>query len=158
MSTAFTMTGTDVVALFVAASGGLAPMLGAQLAASSEMVKLIMQAKAPVGVGGGASGLRGSIQVALDRTSLGSEIKPTVDYADAVETGTGPHYVPHGPDSALAAWAQLKGLNVYAVAASIAAKGTNPHPYIVPTYKETQVGVGDGFSLAVAGFLRGLQA
>jgi hypothetical protein len=111
------MDGEDVVALLGALSSGLRPAIVKQLTVVSEIVKTAMQARAPEGVGGD-KGLRGSIGYVLDPIALTSEIKPTATYTDAVETGSKPHWAPHGPDSSLAAWAKLKGINVYALAAS----------------------------------------
>lgn len=145
----------EVVAMLDIAASKLRPVIIEQLAVVSEIVKEVMKLKASVGVGGD-DGLRGSIGYLVDTANLVSEIKPAVAYADAVETGSKPHWAPHGPDSSLAAWCKLKGLNVFAVAASIAKKGTKPHPYIIPTYEETAPQVSTAFAAGIGTFVEGL--
>lgn len=150
------MNGLEAIAMMTSAGAGLPAVLTKQLGLASILAKATMREKAPVGVGGDKDGLKGSIGVTLIPEALSSEIKPTMPYADAVETGSKPHWIPHGPDSALAAWAKLKGINVYALAASIAKKGTKPHPYIEPTYEEVAPGVIALFASGVDAFLGGL--
>jgi len=148
-----TMDGEYVIGLLTGMAGGLHGAIAAQLTASAEVVKEAMRERAPIGVGG-EKGLKGSIGVVTDPVTLTAEIKPSMRYADAVETGSRPHWPPHGPDSSLAAWAKLKGLNVYAVARSISVKGTKPHPYIQPTFDDTKEEVGKTFNAGLALFLR----
>lgn len=152
-----TMDGEYVIGLLTGLAGGMHDAIVAQLTASGEVVKEAMRERAPIGVGG-EKGLKGSIGVTTDPVLMTAEIKPSMRYADAVETGSRPHWPPHGPDSSLAAWAKLKGLNVYAVAASIAKKGTKAHPYIVPTYDETKEEVGKGFNAGLGLFLQSMGA
>jgi hypothetical protein len=95
----------------------------------------------PVGVHGGAGGLRGSVRYKLDLGGLRAEIKPTVPYADAVETGSKPHWVPLSAiqeGQPLGDWAKVKGINPQALRVSIGRKGTKAHPYIKPTYDKTK--------------------
>jgi hypothetical protein len=117
------------------------------------------QVEAELTAMGGTGGLSNNIGVTY--TAMESaEIKPTdqVPYADAVETGSQPHIPPAGPDSALAQWCELKGLNVWAVAKSIARKGTKPHPYIEPTYQEVKQPVAEKFSMGVSQYIERMTA
>lgn len=50
-------------------------------------------------------------------------------YGTAIEFGTAPHRIPVQGNPQFMLWAQRKGLNPYAVAASIAKKGTKPQPF-----------------------------
>lgn len=154
---AVTMNGEYVIGLLTGVAGGLPGAIIKQLTASGEVVKEVMRERAPIGVGG-EDGLKGSIGVTVDPALMTAEIKPSAPYADAVETGSRPHWPPSAPGSSLAAWAKLKGLNVYAVAASIAKKGTKAHPYIVPTYDETKEGVGESFNAGLGLFLKSMGA
>lgn len=52
-----------------------------------------------------------------------------VNYGPALEHGTRPHWV---PIIALERWAKQRGINPYAVQHSIAKKGTEPHPWLIP--------------------------
>jgi hypothetical protein len=151
------MNGQDVIDAFLRVSAGMRADIVKELEVASSLVTAVMRENAPVGVGG-EEGLKGSIGFVVNPVTLTSEIKPTAPYADAVETGSRPHWPPHGPDSALAAWTKLKGLNVYAVAASIARKGTKPHPFIEPTFLETEVPVLESFFTGISQFLAGVLA
>lgn len=146
------MDGQVVVDMFAALSEGLHPALVAILGTTSVTTREAMKAQAPEGVGGD-KGLRGSIDFVVDAPNLTSEIKPTVPYADAVETGSAPHYPPAGPDSSLAAWAKLKGLNVYAVAKNISKFGTKANPYIARTFDDVAPVVSEAFGAGIAAFL-----
>jgi hypothetical protein len=148
------MDGQGVIDLLTEITAGIRPAMVEQLTVVSEIVKTAMKLKAPEGVGGD-NGLRGSIDYVLDTVALTSEVKPSAPYGDAVETGSKPHWPPAAPDSALAAWAKLKGINVYALAASIAKNGTRPHPYIVPTYDESGSVVGSTFVAGIKTYLEG---
>ena len=52
---------------------------------------------------------------------------PTATYAPDVQFGTAPHFV---SAATIAVWAGRKGLNPYAVAKSIAKKGTRAQPFM----------------------------
>jgi hypothetical protein len=94
--------------------------------------------RAPVGVGGGA-GLRGSISTTVDSAPLPRFVKvgPGVRYGAAVEFGSRPHMP---PVSALIDWVRLKAARgspnperiAWAIAKTIARRGTRPHPYMAP--------------------------
>ncbi len=130
------------------------------LVEASNLVKEEMSSKAPEGVAGvNGQGLKNNIGIEFKPAEMSAEIKPnsSIPYADAVETGSRPHMPPAGPDSALAQWCEMKGLNVWAVAKSIATKGTQPHPYIEPTYQSTKLPVAERFSLGVTQYLERMQ-
>ncbi len=148
MMSGITMDVAAVVTLIGVTASELPGVILKQLAATSELTKQAMRERAPVGVGG-ENGLKGSIGFTINPARLSSEIKPKVPYADAVETGSKPHWVSAKPGSPLEQWARLKGLNVYAVQRSIATKGTKPHPYIVPTYQEVGPLVGAKFAQGI---------
>jgi hypothetical protein len=78
--------------------------------------------------------LRKSISVDLFETNRtqGVEIGPLQPYGEAVERGRPPHVV---SPKALEGWARRRGLNPYAVARSIAKKGTKAHPYLIPSFE-----------------------
>lgn len=152
MELQMTMDAEGVVALLDAAADGLQPAIATGLATVSEMVVAVMKEKAPVGVGGD-KGLRGSIGFILDPKLLTSEIKPTVSYGDAVETGSKPHWAPIAP---LIPWAEMHGMNPYALRWSIARKGTQPHPYIEPTFEDVKDEVPAGINEVVTHFLETL--
>lgn len=141
-----------VVRMLEAGAVELRHGLLALLTESSELVKESERAHAPVGVGGD-SGLKGSIGYTLIPETLASEIKPEADYAAAVETGSKPHWAPIEP---LKAWAELRGLNPYALRWSIAQKGTQPHPYVRPTYEEMAPIVGGTFAAGIASLIGSL--
>lgn len=63
--------------------------------------------------------------------ALTANIGPRAKYAQFVERGRGPGRPP--PVAAVEAWARSKGINPYALAASIGRKGTKPHPFVAPS-------------------------
>ena len=154
MASDFTITvdASGPIAMLEAAGHDLKPALLEELATTSEMVKEVMKNHAPDAFGN----LHDSIGFKIVPELLTSEIKPSADYADAVETGSRPHWVSAKPGSPLEQWALFRGINVYAVQHSIAVKGTKPHPYIQPTYDEVAPTVSDRFALAIAKFIGGL--
>lgn len=150
----FTVTADEVIGMLATASAGLSSVVGEQITLASSFVANLMRLRAPVGVNGA---LRDSIDslIAITPLTATSEIKPHVSYADAVELGSKPHRPPIGP---LQAWADMHGINVWALAASIAKKGTQPHPYIQPTYDDTAELVPAIFQTGIEAFLAGLKA
>lgn len=96
--------------------------------------------EAPVGVHGG-SGLRGSIRYVLHPSRLEATVEPVISYADAVENGTRPHWVSVAPGSDLRRWAELKGINPYAVQHSIAKKVTKANRFVDRTFRAERAGV-----------------
>lgn len=63
----------------------------------------------------------------LDFGRFQGTLSSNAPYSMAVHFGTSPHAV---PASALTAWAAKKGLNPWAVAKSIAKKGTKANPFL----------------------------
>jgi hypothetical protein len=107
------------------------------LVQSAIIAKEEMASRVSEGVGANyGQGIKNNIDATYDRVAMTAMVKPNrnVPYADGLETGTKPHRPPAGPDSSLAQWAELKGLNVWAVAKSIERNGTKAHPYIGPAY------------------------
>lgn len=87
----------------------------------------------------GATGeARNSIHYTMNPSQLSATIAPTVKYAEYLEKGTMPHWVSATPGSPLNRWANMKGLNPWAVQRSIAKKGTKAHPFVEPTYRTMQ--------------------
>lgn len=123
---------------------------------SAETAKDLISANAPAGVAASmGQGIKNNIGISYDRKGS-AEIKPNssvASYADAVETGSRPHRPPMGPNSALAQWCEMKGLNVWAVAKSIEKKGTKAHPYIEPAYRELQYTIPQKFSQGVSQYI-----
>ncbi|WP_181069098.1 HK97 gp10 family phage protein [Rathayibacter sp. AY1C5] len=97
-----------------------------------------MRKVAPVGASGD---MRRAVKYVTHPSSLSAEIFPDTPYAEAVENGTRPHAVSARPGSSLARWARHKGIDPYAVAASIKKKGTKPHPFVKPTFSKARVTV-----------------
>ena len=59
-------------------------------------------------------------------------VEPTAKHALPHETGSRPHWV---GVKKLKSWADVKGINVYALQKHIAKKGTKAHPFVKPTLK-----------------------
>ncbi|WP_148667404.1 hypothetical protein [Arthrobacter sp. Hiyo1] len=140
---------------------GLDSYINSWLHNASYFIKEEMSSRAPEGVGGvNGQGLKHNIGIDIDPALRTAMIKPnnSIAYADAVETGSRPHRPPAGPDSSLAQWCEMKGLNVWAVAKSIELRGTKPHPYIEPTYQATKGPVAVMFSEGIAQYLGRMQA
>ena len=62
-------------------------------------------------------------------------VQATEPYAKGVEFGTKPHAV---SAVALSRWAKSKGINPYALAKSIARKGTRAQPFMVPAFEQSK--------------------
>jgi hypothetical protein len=95
------------------------------------------------------------VRYKLDLGGLRAEVKPTVPYADAVETGSKPHWIPLSAieqGQPLGDWAKLKGVPAEALRFSIARKGTKAHPYIKPTYDAMKPGVEKDIATGIAQF------
>jgi hypothetical protein len=148
------MDGADVIELFNAMAEGLLEAINDELEVSAGIVAAVMRENAPEGVGG-EGGLKGSIALFPDPEAMTVDVKPTVPYGDAIETGSRPHMP---PVDALTAWAALKGLNPWAVAYSIKKFGTTANPYIAKTFDETAPEASDSFAEGIQLFLTRLQA
>lgn len=74
-------------------------------------------------------------------------------YAAAVNYGTAPHHV---SPAQLAPWAAKKGLNPFAVAKSIAKKGTRANPFFDKAVASAENGVNKEFETATADIIKAL--
>jgi hypothetical protein len=99
------------------------------LSRSSKKVLSEAQNRAPVFTGR----LRSSLQVKMKTDKM--TVISTSPYALYVETGTRPHFP---PISAIRSWAQSKGINPYALARSIARKGTKPTWFLRDSFEFSQ--------------------
>jgi HK97 gp10 family phage protein len=81
--------------------------------------------------------LQGSIssRITGSSTSLVGEIGPSVRYGLYVERGTRPHWP---PVAALSGWARRHGVSPFAVARSIARKGTRSQPFMAPALERNR--------------------
>lgn len=98
--------------------------------------------EAPYGVSGQ---LRDNWKVVLGRFE--GALVSLSSYARYVEFGTKPHMPPVEP---LIPWAKKKGLNPWAVARSIAKKGTKANPFLQRALDNTKTGVESEFRDALA--------
>jgi HK97 gp10 family phage protein len=109
------------------------------------VVTLAAKNTVPVGATGE---LRRSIGSDIDERSLIGIVGldfPGRNYGIYVEKGTRPHMPPIG---ALDRWANQRGLNPYAVAKSIARKGTKAQPFMKPAYEKNEKFIRRQFSEA----------
>lgn len=86
---------------------------------------------APVGVTGQT---RNSVIYTMDQYKLQAEVKPTVSHAEDLEYGGPPRLLSVAEGTPLRQWADFKGIDPYAVQAAIADHGTQPHPFVGPTF------------------------
>ncbi len=152
MSYNITVNAAGVEAMLGEAAVGLKAVELEQLATVSELVAAEMRRRAPDAFGQ----LKDSIGYKIIPEALTSEIKPSADYGDAVETGSKPHWVSVKPGSPLEQWALFRGINPYALQHSIAAKGTKAHPYIEPTYVAMAPVVAAAFAAGISKFVTGV--
>jgi hypothetical protein len=105
----------------------------------AELARTAIEKRAPVGVAGSAGqGISHNIDIVYSATEAFIGPNSNVPYAIYVEQGSSPHRPPAGPDSSLAQWCEMKGLNVWAVASSIARNGTKPNPFVEPAFEEVR--------------------
>jgi type IV secretory pathway TrbD component len=117
-------------------------------AINRSLVRILGQEKqqAPVGVSGN---MRDNWRVDMGRFS--GSLKSMAPYSMAVHQGTGPHYV---SGETLKAWAARKGLNPWAVARSIAKKGTKANPFLKRSVEIETENVNREFKDALDGILK----
>ncbi len=106
-----------------------------------------MRLAAPAAVTGN---LRRSITYVLSPRALRAEIAPRTKYGAYVEEGRGPRLVSVAPGTPLRQWAELKGINPYALQTSIARKGTKAHPFVEPTYRKMKPRVESDIAKGIA--------
>ena len=98
--------------------------------------------------------------------ALTGEVAPHVDYAEMVESGTGPGGYP--TDEAIYRWLKVRNIQprrpdmdqqdlAYVIARSIAAKGTPPQPYLKPALEENQARANRRINAAIDQALKELQ-
>ena len=97
--------------------------------------------QAPFGVSGI---LRDNWRVDMGRFT--GRLYSLAKYATDVEKGTAPHFV---PVDEIAPWAKKKGLNPWAVAKSIAKKGTKANPFFARSINDATAGVNEEFKNAM---------
>lgn len=102
---------------------------GHMLRRAGQEVQAKSRREAPVDT----SRLKSSIGWVVKKTSV--RIGPSAKYGLFVEEGTKPHFP---PPVALKSWARKRGLNEYAVAKSIAKKGTKAQPFMGPGLKKSE--------------------
>lgn len=110
--------------------------------------------EAPVGASGA---LRKGIRREL--SPVKATIHPSVPYALAVHEGTKPHPVAReavAKGGSLYRWAVKRGLNPYAVAHSIAKKGTRANPFMKRTVEQTATDVQKTFERILGATVRKL--
>lgn len=78
-------------------------------------------------------------------------LKSRAPYALGVHEGTPPHYV---APSEIKAWAEKRGINPYAVAHSIAKKGTMPNPFFQRAVDLTEDSVNKEFDVALDSIIK----
>ena len=82
-------------------------------------------------------------------------LKSRTPYAMGVHEGTPPHYV---SPSELKSWAEKRGLNPYAVAHSIAKKGTMANPFFQRAVDLTEDSVNKEFDFALDAIVKEMSA
>lgn len=82
-------------------------------------------------------------------------LKSRTPYAMGVHEGTPPHYV---APSEIKAWAEKRGINPYAVANSIAKKGTMPNPFFQRAVDLTEDSVNKEFDVALESIIKEMSA
>lgn len=106
---------------------------------SGRSVEARAKEKAPVDTGR----LRASIGIEVGKLEV--KIGSPVSYAPYLEFGTRPHFPPL---AALQPWAVRHGFpagaaGAYLVARKIAARGTEPQPYLIPALNESKGDIGE---------------
>lgn len=124
-------------------------------AIQNSLIRIQDQAKreAPFGVSGN---LRQNWQISLGRFTgrLTSKAQNQgYNYGVAVEYGTRPHYV---SAKKLARWGNRKGINPYALANSIAKKGTKANPFLQRSKDKQESNVNKEFDKALENIINDL--
>lgn len=151
-----TMDAEQVEAAMTAAAERFPRYVNSWLVQAGTLTREEMASRVNEGIGAmSGQGIKHNIDADLDEATQSVMVKPNsnVPYADALELGSAPHRPPTFADSSLAQWCDMKGLNVYAIAATIAKVGTKPHPFIEPTYRVVVGPIARLFSDGVPVFL-----
>lgn len=146
-----TVQDQKVVAMLASAPTALSTRLRQVIERAAITVQREMIQEAPIAVTGD---LRRSIHYEVAPSVFQAVIEPDIVYAGSVEAGGPPRWVSVKPGTPLEKWAKLKGLNPYAVQRSIARKGTQPHPFVKPTYEKTKDEVEAGIEVGITQVLQ----
>ena len=84
----------------------------------------------------------------MDYEPVQVKVEPTADYAKDVEFGRPPQNITGQDFVALTKWANKKGINPYAVRASIRKHGTKPNPFMQRTRDKLENPIQDLFRKA----------
>lgn len=122
-------------------------------AISRSLVRILGQEKqqAPQGVTGNLY-KNWSIDIGRFQGSL----KSNAPYSMAVHNGTRPHYVPVVEGNDFYRWCQSKGLNPWAVAKTIAKKGTKGNPFLQRSVDMERENINREFKTALDGITKEL--
>lgn len=89
----------------------------------------------------------------MSPATLSGEVVPDFPHAEGLEKGTRPHWTSVKQGTSLRKWADFKGINPWAVQASIAKKGTKAHPYVGPVFRRARVTVPRNIERGFARFI-----
>ncbi len=144
-----------VQAMLASAPAKVKDTIRMQIEGAAIAVQREMRIEANVGATGD---LRRSIRYTYTPSLLQAEISPNVPYSADLEYGGPPRWVSVAPGTPLRAWADIKGLNPYAIRASIAKKGTKAHPFVQPTFEKMKPIVEEKIAAGIAAMVEGLRS
>lgn len=144
ISYSVTMEAEAAIAMLEEKKVALSEAIDAWLVDSAELVRDTEREKASHGASGE---LQRSIDITYDLPAKTALIAPGASYAGYVELGTTPHMP---PVDAITPWAEMHGLNPWAVAMGIKKHGTAAHPFVKPTIDELTPELLASAELAVA--------
>lgn len=150
-----TIDSTQVQRVFRALPAKSVAHLNGLIEESAVDTQRALRIAAPVGASGD---MRRAVKYRTFPATLSAEVWPDTPYAEAVENGSKPHHVSARPGTPLARWAKHKGIEPYAVAASIAKKGTKPHPFVEPTFAKARVTVPKDIINGMSRFIEGVNS
>jgi hypothetical protein len=151
-----TMDAASVEKVLTATAERFPRYVNSWLVQAGTITKEEMASKVNEGIGAAyGQGVKNNIDATYDEVAQTVMVKPNsnVPYADALETGSRPHWPDMNPDGARAQWCELKGLSLWAIGATIAKVGTKPHPFIEPTYNVVKGPIARLFQDGVAAFV-----
>jgi HK97 gp10 family phage protein len=148
------MNSTAVEAALTEAAAAFPMYVNSWLVKAATLTKEEMESRVNQGIGAAmGQGIKNNITATYGPGNVFVGPNSNVPYAIYLEKGTEPHRPPMHADSALAQWCEMKGLNIYAIAQSIAKKGTKAHPFVEPTYEVVKDPVEALFEGGVAQFV-----
>ena len=131
MQVGFSLDDLEVRRLFERAPEAVSVRLRQLVEGGAIDVQREMRIATNVGVTGNT---RRSVRYTFNALQLSAVIEPTAENAEALEKGSPPHFVSVAEGLSLRDWANLKGINPFALQRSITKKGTQAHPFVEPTY------------------------